>query len=376
MKKIIAVFAVVSAIVGLALSTPATASEDALKLAWTAETGGSINLAPVVAGGRVLVIPKGGPLVALDKASGKVQWKYAPREGLWHRSLGSDGQRVYACLEGGELAALNITDGKLLWKIDLGIDCQRQPRVVGKTLLVATTFVGSGLPSNIFTGAKLYSINAADGRVNWSFTSDNYLLQTPFQKGNTIYLGGNFRDEFRIDEGGHNRIYALDSKTGQPKWQYESQLGIPKALYATKDRLAYVGYQDYLVGIDTATGKQVWKRDTGNWVPSLSGKGNVVYYGSANTMVYAWNMTDGKTVWNFNIPGKSFNYLMGTPVFEGERLYFLSQRGAVYALNREDGKEIFSQQTEVSSRTGLSVSDRMVYMGDMKGRVYAYRVLK
>lgn len=353
------------------------AAGDGAKLAWSAQTSAPINLPPVVAANMVMVVPKNGPLIAFDAHSGKEMWKYEPPAGVWSRGYGSDGKRLYICLKGGALAALNVSDGAKLWEINLGINCQRPPLISGETIYMSTAYVGTDLPSNIFTGAKLFSINSADGKINWEFTSDNYLLQVPYKYGKTIYVGGNYRDpDIELDEAGTIRIYALDVKTGKSKWQHQSLMGLPKALYATKDRLIYVGYQDYLVGVDTANGKKVWKRDTGNWVPSMAGIGNVVYYGAANTKVHAWDTTTGKTRWKYNIPNGSFNYLMGKPVFIGDTMYFKTQKGGLYALDRNDGEVLWSQKTDIETRTGISVSGKSIYIGGTNGTVYAYDILK
>lgn len=317
--------------------------------------------------------------MAFDTGSGAKLWEYDPGKTVWHRSLGSDNTRAYICSKGGKIAALDITNGKQLWQKDLGIDCQRQPHISGGSIYVSTTFVGPGIKGDTYTGAKLYSINPETGTVNWSFKTDNYLLQTPYLFGDTVYVGGSYLDpKIDVDEGGPIRFYALDINTGQARWVYKSEDGLPKALYATKDRMVYVGYQDFIVGIDTASGKKMWRRDTGNWVPSLAGLGDVVYYGSANTKVHAWDTMTGKSHWEFNIPGGSFNYMMGKPLFNGDRMYFMSQKGTVFALNLDNGKEIWSEATGMNSRTGLSVNKngKTLYMGDSKGRVYAYDILK
>ncbi|NQU57129.1 MAG: PQQ-like beta-propeller repeat protein [Rhodospirillales bacterium] len=377
LSKIIVLLIVAIAAGGLGVIATSTADNDALRLDWSVETGAPINLPPVIVANQVLVIPKDGPLMAFEASSGSKKWQYAPAEGVWPWGLASDGKRAFVCLKGGELAALQVSDGSVLWKIDLGINCQRPALISGETIFMATTFVGQDLPSDTFTGAKLFSINAADGRINWAFTSDNYILQTPVRVAGTVYLGGNYqKTDVSVDEGGHQRIYALDAETGRVKWTFVSLQGFPKALYATENRIVTIGYRDFLVALDTANGKEVWRRDTGNWVPSLAGVGDVVYYGSANTKVHAWNMLDGKTRWKFNIPGESFDYLMGQPVFADGRIYFKSQRGTFYALDMETGKQVWSHPSEIISRIGLSVSGRSLFIGDSKGRVSAYNILK
>jgi len=351
--------------------------ENALELAWTVDTGRPINIAPLPAGDLVLTVPEGGPLLALDALTGKQKWEYAPQEGVWDRSFSTFGEQVFVCLRGGKMAALNRADGSLQWTAELGIDCHRRAHFSGDTMFVSTTFVGSGLPADILTGAKLYSINMADGKINWSFTSSEFLLQTATSFGDTVYVAGNYVDpSFTADDGGPAHYYALDKTSGTVKWTHTSIEGTPKALYATKDRLVFVAYQDFLYGLDTTTGDVVWKRDSENWTPSLIGEGDVVYFSSATTFVYAWSVEDGNELWRYNIPGRKFDYLLIKPIIDGQRLYFMSQRGYVYALDKTKGEEIWSYPTGMNSRVGISFNKDHFYMGDRKGRVYGYKILK
>ena len=376
-RKIFAFLILTSALAWVGLSTISKAGSDSIKLAWRVDTGKAINQPPLVIGNHVLVIPKGLPLVAYDKSNGAEKWQYAPAEGLWSRAMGTDGKRVFVCLKGGDLAALDGKDGRSLWRIKLGINYQRQPHISEGSLYVSTALVGQGITTETYSGAKLFSINPVDGKLNWVFTSENYLLQTAFQKAGTVYVGGSYiNPKIVVDEGGPARFYALNSQTGQQKWIYESDDGLPKASYATKNRLVFVGYQDYMNGLDTTTGKLVWRRDTGNWVPSVIGQGDVLYYGSANTKVHAWNTKDGNSRWEFNIPGGNFNYLLIKPVIADAKMYFLSQRGTVFALDLEDGTELWSQPTGMDSHTGPSISGDTLFMGDSSGTVYAYKILK
>lgn len=354
-----------------------TNAGDALRLSWTAETGKPIHLAPVVVGHHVLVIPRDGPLIAYDSENGRIKWTYDPAVKIWDRSLGSDGERAFVCHRNGEIAALDTKDGSLLWTQTLGINCQRPPFSSNGVLYVATTFVGPGLPSNTLSGAKLFTLNPQDGSIIWEFKTGNYLLQTPFEESGTVYVAGSYvNPAVNVEEGGPARFYALDNRTGEQKWIFESDDGFTKALYATEDNLAFIGYQDFLSGLDAKTGKRVWRRDTGNWVPSLAGKDNVVYFGSANTKVHAWNMASGESVWEYNIPTGSFNYLLIKPVFTDDRMYFMSQQGDVFALDLKSGKELWSYPTKMTARIGLEVGDKALYMGDQEGRVYAYKILR
>ena len=350
---------------------------NSLELAWTVETGTPINIAPLPAGDLVLTVPENGPLMALNALTGKKKWTFAPKVGVWERGFSVRGEQVFVCLRNGSITALNRADGARQWTTELGINCQRPTHFSGDTAYVSTTFVGPGLPSDPLTGAKLYSINMADGKINWSFTSTEFLLQTATSLGDTVYVAGNYIDKaFTDDDGGPAHYYALDKKTGAVKWMHTSVEGTPKALYATKDLLIFVAYQDFLYGLDTATGDVVWKRDSENWVPSLTGHDGQVYFGSATTYVYSWSVKDATEAWRYNIPGRKFDYLLIRPVVDGDRLYFMSQRGYVYALDRLKGEELWSYATGMDARVGLSMSNGHFYMGDKDGRVYGYKILK
>jgi len=350
---------------------------DGLRMIWRAETGRPTNIAPVVSGNHLFIIPEDGPLMVFDAKSGAKKWTYAPPSGVWDRGYGADGERVYVCERGGKIVALKIANGAFVWRASLGIDCQRPPHFSNGVMYVSTTFVGPGLPGDTLTGAKLFALDPVTGKIHWSFTSEDYLLQTALRKDNTVYVGGNFKDPNRIvDEGGMMRIYALDAETAAVKWVHESEMGSPKALYATDETVNYVGYQDFIIGLNAADGTQIWKRDTGNWTPSLAGQDGIVYFGVANRFVYAWKSATGDDHWTYKIEGPPFDYLLIKPLFVGDRVYFMSQRGNVHALNLETGELLWNHPTGVISRVGITVSDGYVYMGDINGGVYGYRIKK
>jgi len=344
-------------------------------LAWQYAAGGAIDRPPQRVGDVLVFAPRGGPLTALDAEKGTLRWQFDPPEGLWHRAFSADAKRVYIGLVGGRLAALNANSGDVLWDAELGINVQVPPRVQGETLFAASTFVGPGLEANPQGQAKLFALDARSGVIRWAFTTDNYILQTPFAAGETVYVGGSYLDpEVNVEEGGLMRLYALSAVDGSQKWVYTAEDGFLKAIYATDTRVAYVAYRDFISGVDAQTGELVWRGDTGNWVPSLTGSGERVFFGAANTLVHAWDMATGASLWVYNIEGEPFNYVLGAPVFQDEKVYLLSQRGDMIALDAADGRELWRVSTGIEAREGLSVLGEWLYIGDAAGNVYAYRL--
>jgi outer membrane protein assembly factor BamB len=217
-------------------------------------------------------------------------------------------------------------------------------------------------------------LDAGTGDFLWMFESHGYILQTPYKYGDAIYTGGSYYNPgIDVDEGGPMKIYALDARDGSPRWVYQAEDGFVKAIYASQEAVTYIAYQDFINGLDSRNGELLWRKDTGNWVPSLSGSEDMVNFGSANTVVYALDMASGESLWEFNIPEGSFNYMLGAPVRVIDDLYFLSQRGDIHALNALDGSSLWSLSTGITARVGLAVSGPWLLIGDQKGRVYAYR---
>ena len=345
-----------------------------LELVWTNDTGAPINQPPLRVGDYVIVVPEKGAVLAIILDDGELAWEFDPPRRVWDRAFTSNGQIIFVGIEGGGLVALDAKTGDVRWEKDLGIEVQAPPMVSGGVIYVPTTFVGPGLEGDPSGRAKLYALDTRDGDILWEYESDGYILQTPFKYGGVIYSGGSYYDPtIDVDEGGPMKIYALDTLDGSPRWVYQAEDGFVKAIYASQEAVTYIGYQDFINGLDAQSGELRWRIDTGNWVPSLSGSGDMVNFGSANTVVYALDMDSGETMWEFNIPEGSFNYMLGAPVRVLDDLYFLSQRGDIHALNALDGSSLWSLSTGITARVGLSVSGPWLLIGDQDGRVYAYK---
>ena len=350
------------------------APDGTISLAWTTQTDGSINHPPLIVGGVLILAPSGAPLLALDLETGAAKWTFAPPEGVWDRAYASDGKRVFVGLKNKTIATLDISNGKVIWQKDLGINMQVPPLVSDGIVYAPTTFVGPELTPEVHGRAKLFALDAKTGKEIWVFESDDYILQTPARCGGTLFVGGNFYDPTPIDEGGHTRIYALDLATGSPLWNYESEDGFPKRLYATEQTLVFVAYQDFMNGVDIETGELRWRYDTGNWTPSFLGAGDVVYFSSANTLVFALDTNTGESIWQFNIPEGTFNYLLDAPVLLDGNLYFLTQQGDFFALDASNGGLLWQAATEVSAaRTSPAIGNGWLVIGDIEGKVFGYR---
>lgn len=363
-------------IIGLLLliaTQTGTVSAD-ITLQWTYSLQAPIHFSPLITDNKLIASTAQGEVYAFDLLSGKLKWHLDKAQHYWDRSLTVDNERVYVGRSGGFFEAYELATGKQIWSVDLGIDVQLRSVMVDGTLYVPTTFVGAGLSNNPNGKAKLYAIDSKTGHIRWAQTTDNYALQKPAFNGNMLFVAGSYYDpSIEVDEGGLMRVNAYSLK-GKALWEYKGLDGFIKSIYADEKAVAYVGYQDFITALDVENGNLLWRSDTGNWTPALSGDQGVIYFGSATTFVYAIASVDGQLLWKFNLAGGSFNYQLGEPVIDDGRLYLLTQKGDIYALNLQTGKQIWMKQTLSDARTGLSVKGRMLATGSIDGNLRLYQL--
>lgn len=375
-----------------AASPAAQTRSGGARLAWTKQVGEVINWSPqlLASGGQALLVVAAelDAVVALDSADGRELWRYQPGQQLWADSVTVVGEDVFVASAGGEAQMLDGATGQPLWQVSLqpavgaalpGLEARGRPAWTDDTLFVPTAGVGSrALAINPELHAPLVALDRATGAERWRFTSDNYILRAPFvdaEKG-AVYVGGARLADADIDEGGQQRIYALDMADGQLRWTYDSPDGLTKSLWAGDGTVVFVAYRDFLAGIDSSSGEERWRETSGNWVQSFAalsgaGTGPAIGYGSANGFLNLIDPADGRLIWRFNLPGV-FNYPMGSVVEDNGAVYFITQQGELYALDGTDGGLLWMTPTGLESRDGVAVGAGRLFVASADGTVHAF----
>ncbi|MGA1598484.1 MAG: PQQ-binding-like beta-propeller repeat protein [bacterium] len=340
---------------------------------WSVRTQAPFNLAPQIQQDLVLVA-SGATLWAIEWQSGKVSWTYTPEEGLWERSFATSGQLVWIGLRDRSLVALDLKTGQARWRRQFPLHIQFPPLWHEDALYVVTTRIGEPL-ERLGDPSLVVALEARSGTLRWEQETLHYAVQTPVFSEGVLYLGGSYLNpEVKTEEGGPMAIVALEAQSGTPLWETRGEDGFVKAIHAYGDRLAYVAYQDFLVGLNATDGTPLWRRDTGNWVPSLTGREGVVFLGAAHTRIYAFEMSDGTRLWEHDIPWGAFNYLMGAPTLSGDRLYGLTQRGHLFALSITTGESLWSKSTGKTSRVAAAFAPGVAIVADEAGQVTAFAI--
>jgi outer membrane protein assembly factor BamB len=291
----------------------------------------------------------------------------------------------------GYVEAFNVANGSLVWSDNLGSPIYSTPTVYNEDLWVGT-----------FVSGHIYKINASTGHVECTVTfstgSDlaSPTVATPPGGQPTVYLGVQDNGSVSAPVMAINEAscatewakapYAQTSGSWNPTSFGVDANGVP---------LVFVGSGDpdaSAYAVNANTGARVWRNqnlshsyaDVGAGI-TVSAPGNNgiadgrVYYPGKDRILYAIDMTTGKTVWTFNYGAAAHDTGFGgrsAAALVGNELVFGTGVGTM-AVNAVTGKEIWDSQTSVGKDTEVLSSPlitgpaghQIVVYGDLKGRV-------
>src|SRR5215510_9858911 len=141
----------------------------------------------------------------------------------------------------------------------------------------------------VATANGLYAFDAATGADAWIYPTELPLGHSPTYSNGFLYVGGMDR-----------KIHKVNAASGARVWlsSTEAQGGFYTNPVVVNDRV-FAGNRDgAFYAMDTQTGNQVWKFQTGNQIlQSPAFKDNVLYFASNDGYAYALNATDGSLIW-------------------------------------------------------------------------------
>ena len=301
---------------------------DQLEKLWEVTLGDQILATAAIVGDFVYVPCLSGELNCLEKASGKIVWKYKSVEKVEPNSFAPGfkssptvtADTIYLGDEDGVFHAISRETGKGLWKFETNGEIYSSAAVIEGRILfgsydnnlyclnldgtLAWKFATQGYvhcaPAVVdgvtfIAGCDehLRTIDVATGKQRAELRLETYLIASPAVVGDILYVG-TFASE----------VVAVDWKKQEVVWRYQSGNGDAPfhSSAAVTDRLVVVGGRDKLVhGIDRLTGKKVWTFPTRAKVDSSpTVVGDRVFIGSNDGNLYEIKLSDGSETWKFN----------------------------------------------------------------------------
>lgn len=148
--------------------------------------------------------------------------------------------------------------------------------------------------------------------ILWEFGPINSVFGAPAVADGRVYFGDSSADE--------HTFYCVDAATGN--WIWERFIGpeLVNSSAAVADGVVYFNTGPIMYGLSAADGTEIWIRDLGGGIkssPSLDGLGRLFHESIGFNKYFAFDVTDGSTLWEFPVNG----YTRTTLPVEDGRVY-------------------------------------------------------
>jgi outer membrane protein assembly factor BamB len=227
----------------------------------------------------------GGELLALDAATGHVNWTYVPRTFLGSGPTVYSG-KVYLGVSSG-IVALDAVSGELSWRYLATKDGPNPNHGDGEYNSNSGLLVSDGLV--VFGSARqtAQAWNASNGEFVWKGQIQGGPgFNTPALANGVIYFSTTYGGVFGDVQPG--AVSALDAETGTQLWKHIIGV-IERSSPAIADGVIFVGSNlSKIYALDSSNGETIWTYATGGPVCSSPAVVNgVLYVGSNDSKVYA-----------------------------------------------------------------------------------------
>ena len=360
----------------------------ALKIAWSATTGGIVNSSPAVANGVIFVGSSNGSLYAYDFRCASAGQSCSPRwtattGGAIDSSPAAVGTVVYVGSSDGKLYAYSIncaTGGATctpLWTATTGGPIHSSPAVDA-----GVVYVGSD-------DGKLYAfaVGCATGGAScsplWTATTGGAIASSPAVGPGAVYVGSN---------DGKLYAFAVGCATGgascSPLWTaatagavHSSPTVLAGVVYAgSLDGKLYAFDAAGVVGCAAAVCTPLWYGQTGGPIYSSPATGDGrVWIGSDDGKVYSFRIgcnTGGGSClpqWSANLG----HAVRSSAASANDVLYVGAADGNIYALDADcllgaACTPIWSHSVGTDVESSPAISDGVIYVGSSDHKLYAF----
>lgn len=375
-RKILVIFSVALLVVGCSSGSkelpPAELvkfnPEVELSVAWSRSIGdgqGDLynRLTPAIDGNMIYAADADGLVIAMDRFTGKVQWKKKLKKPVSGGVTVEYGVVLLGTMK-GEVIALESSSGDVRWTAQVNSDVLAPP-VTNGSEVVLQTGADSLFAFDIVTGTQLWRYDNSPAILTLRGTS------TPVITQNTAIFG--------LSTG---QIIALDVKKGVPLWgqviaipkgrsELERMVDINSKLLVSNNILYVVTYQGQLAAVDSNSGRILWQRPASSYT-GLSLHSNTLFLTLADGTVQAIEERNSTELWSNNQllrrqlsgPAAFYNYV-AVGDFEGY-LHLMSQADGHFVARRKIGSG--------GLRVQPIVVDNMMYVFGNGGKLVALTI--
>jgi outer membrane protein assembly factor BamB len=297
------------------------------KQVWWRATPTTFNDQLVLAGGALVIAdPDNGGVLALDAATGRQLWSLPPGHTGAGGILGlvADGDRVFCGYTAtsdttGGVTAFSAAAGTLLWTVEFeqNLDINGGLAAAAGTVYATTA------------NGEIYAYRADTGTRQWRFHRRGVTFggnAPPLAAGGVVYT---------CSSNNLPVLYAVLTASGDELWRRSLAASDRATWLAVSGGVLFFGDTSngqtagYLAARSAASGAQLWQAPVSGGVFPVATDGGVVYSGSNNGVLDAWQASTGNHLWSYRGAAKP---IASNLVVAGGIVYFGSNDHYVYAV--------------------------------------------
>jgi len=230
-----------------------------------------------------------------------------------------DGDAIYAVAKGDDLLCLDLANGKVRWHFATNFDRRHAAWENSPTLAENIVF---------FDGHDgfVYALGARSGELIWKTNLHAPVLTSPVIIGNSVYAGT------------ATQFCRLATKDGVVMSSFPIPTKPWRNVILSGDRLLVISSD--------------------------------VFYSDIPSGLLSLSLAAHRVQWQVKLPAASSLYTVWPYVWHGEVL--AADNGHLYAYNETDGSLVWSHDFPGQSVRGIGITPDTLYLGTMKGMIYAF----
>jgi outer membrane protein assembly factor BamB len=170
-------------------------------------------------------------------------------------------------------------------------------------------------------------------------------------------------------DGAMGHVYAFEKSTGRVRWKYRvAESGVASDVLRLGRSVYAVTLGDELLCLDLETGKPNWTFHSGShskdfhWTSTPAAATERIYFGGLDGIIYALDAQSGRLTWKKELGGRVSTSL----AVRGHDLYVGTAKRHIYRLDTDSGNVLsdFATEAEPNRHLMLAEDSLVAFLGD------------
>ena len=252
--------------------------------------------------------------------------------------------KAFIPVEGGQMVAYDLSTGARAWSVD-------QASVSAPAASDDLVFLAES--------DGITALRQADGASVW---------RQPIRVALAAPLV--FDNGWLVAADTEGTLLALRASDGTLVWHHDLGGRFSAAPALAADRVYAAMTDGHVVALDMSTGTERWSRALGGPVNDMLALDDRVFVGSDDNYFYSINAKDGSVNWRWRTGGD----VIGVPVVDADRVYFVSKDNLVRGLDRQSGAQRWKSALSGRPTRGPTRAGDLLLVSGLSPKVSAFAI--